>query len=95
VPGVDCTDLDCYGNSGGKILRGPAWVNLSLSAIRRFAATEDVDVELRVEALNFTNTPHFVLHPSLDVRNSDYMEIKSTSPNAPNRIIRLGLRLSF
>jgi len=34
-------------------------------------------------------------NPSLDVRNPDYMEIKSTSPNAPNRIIRLGLRLSF
>ncbi|MFH1964572.1 MAG: TonB-dependent receptor, partial [Acidobacteriota bacterium] len=40
VPGISCTDVDCYGTSGRNIIRGPTWVNLDLSLFRSFNITE-------------------------------------------------------
>ncbi len=94
VPGVDCTDLDCYGTSGRNILRGPTHVNLDMSLFRSFNITEWLSSEFRVEAFNITNTPHFS-NPNTSVTSSDFMKILSTDGNAPARSIRFGLKFKW
>ncbi len=100
VPGTNCTNLDCYGSSGRNILRGPTWVNLDFSLFRNFPITEQAGVEFRAEFFNLTNTPHFDNPSDADTNmtsanSSDFMKITSTNDNAPERIIRFGLRLAF
>ncbi|MFB3904966.1 MAG: hypothetical protein ACE15E_16060 [Acidobacteriota bacterium] len=94
VPGVDCSGYDCYGNSGRNILRGPAWFNLDLSLARTAAIRENLNLEFRAEFFNFTNTPHFN-NPESDVNSSHFMTITSTSPSAPERVVRVGLRVRW
>jgi hypothetical protein len=94
TPGVDCAGLDCYGSSGRNILRGPAWVNLDFSVLRRFALRGRLGVEFRSEFFNLTNTPHFS-NPISDVTSGSFMQITSTDPNAPNRVIRFGVRVNW
>jgi len=93
-PGEDCTNYDCYGTSGRNILRGPTWVNLDFSIFRTFQFTEDVGLEFRSEFFNVTNTPHFN-NPSSSVSSGNFMKITSTSGNAPERVVRFGLKLRF
>ncbi|HXK58827.1 MAG TPA: TonB-dependent receptor [Acidobacteriota bacterium] len=94
IPGQTCTGNDCYGTAGRNILRGPTWVNMDFSLFRRFALAEDVGLEFRSEFFNITNTPHFN-NPEPSANSSNFMRILSTSDNAPERIVRFGLRLSF
>ncbi|GAB4254278.1 MAG: hypothetical protein Kow00109_29730 [Acidobacteriota bacterium] len=94
VPGVDCTNLDCYGNSGRNILRGPHWVNLDLSIFRIFPINEQLNMEFRAEFFNFTNTPHFA-NPRSSVTGGGFFEVRSTDANAPARIARFGLKLKW
>lgn len=94
VPGVSCTNYDCYGNSGRNILRGPTWVNLDFSVFRVFPLTEDFSLEFRSEFFNFTNTPHFN-NPTNNVSSGSFMYITSTSDNAPERVVRFALKLKW
>src|SRR5216683_4203704 len=48
-----------FGSSGRNLLRGPGVVNLDLGLFRKFPIRERVNLELRAEAANFSNTPHF------------------------------------
>ncbi len=91
VPGVDCTDTDCYGTSGRNIIRGPTWVNLDLSLFRKFNFTEWLGMEFRAEAFNVTNTPKFA-NPNFSVTSSNFMKILSTTENALSRSIRFGIK---
>lgn len=99
-PGIDCGTAatnggyDCYGNSGRNILRGPTWVNLDLSIFRTFKLTEEVGLEFRSEFFNLTNTPHFG-NPNSDASSSSFFEISGTSNNAPERVVRFAMKLSF
>lgn len=94
VAGVDCTNLDCFGSTGRNLLRGPTWVNLDFSVFRTFTLNEDFGLEFRTEFLNLTNTPHFS-NPNGSVASSEFMQITSTSQNAPNRVVRFGLKLKW
>ncbi len=47
------------GNSGFNNLRGPSLFNWDFGVFRDFAFTERVHMQFRMEAFNFTNTPHF------------------------------------
>jgi hypothetical protein len=96
VPGRDCDvdDASCYGNSGRNILRGPSWVNLDFSLFRTFRIAEGVGLQFRAEAFNLTNTPKFN-NPAAFVGSAAFMRITGTSANAPERILRFGLRLSW
>src|SRR5207245_4178554 len=47
------------GNAGRNIVRGPAYVNLDVGVIKFIPIKNDMRVQLRVEAFNLTNTPHF------------------------------------
>jgi len=94
VPGVDCSGIECYGTSGRNVLYGPSSMNLDLAISRVFKLTEGIGLEFRSEFFNLTNTAHF-LNPNGDVNSSSFMTITRTDPNAPNRVIRVGLRIRF
>jgi hypothetical protein len=83
-----------YGNVGRNPFHGPGWFNLDLSLSRNFKLGERVTLQARVEGYNVTNTPHFN-NPNGNVNSSGFMTITSTSTNARNRQLRLGMRLSF
>ncbi len=89
-----------YGNSGRNILRGPGLVNVDLSVFRNFRVTEKARIQLRAEAFNVSNTPHFG-NPSASVSTpSSFMTITSASSSSNNveggeRVFRFALRLSF
>ncbi|MGH8245050.1 MAG: TonB-dependent receptor, partial [Gammaproteobacteria bacterium] len=48
-----------FGNGGRNILSGPGLINLDMSIFKRFAISEQIQLEVRMESFNFTNTPHF------------------------------------
>jgi hypothetical protein len=75
-------------------VRGPGWWNLDLSLFRRFPIGNRLNLEVRAEAFNLTNTPHFA-NPNGNRASGAFMTITSTSRNAPERQFRLGVRLQF
>jgi hypothetical protein len=57
-----------FGTSGFDQLRGPGSTNIDLGVFRSFKITERWNAQIRAEALNATNTPHFS-NPSANVSN--------------------------
>jgi len=47
------------GNNGFNNLRGPGVFNWDFGLFRDFAVKEQLHIQFRAEAFNFTNTPHF------------------------------------
>jgi hypothetical protein len=98
-----------FGTSGFNTLRGPGVANLDLSLFRTFALGGTRSLQLRVEALNATNTPHFSnpaanvsnlqLNPDGSVRSlNGFGVITSTDRRGrqyDEREFRLGVRLTF
>ena len=98
-----------FGTAGFNSLRGPGVTNLDASIFRDFKATERFTIQLRAEALNFTNTPHFSnpggnvsnlqLNPDGSIRSlGGFTQI--TGVSAPSRLtderfFRFGLRIGF
>jgi hypothetical protein len=80
-----------FGNTGRNTVRGPGWWNIDLGLFRRFPIGR-ANLELRAEAFNLTNTPHFD-QPNDNVNSPAFMTITSARPD--ERQIRLGLRVSF
>jgi hypothetical protein len=73
---------------------------------RRINLAGQKSIEIRVEAFNVTNTPHFgnpgsnrsslQLNPDGTIRNlNGYTEITSTSGSKSERQVRVGMRLGF
>ena len=83
-----------YGNEGRHSIRGPGVMNIDMGLFRRFPIGSKVNLELRVEAFNLTNTPHFG-NPNGNVNSGGFMTITSTDRGAPERQVRLGARISF
>jgi hypothetical protein len=93
-----------FGNAGRNSLRGPGFGGLDLGLFRAFQISEDVEIEFRADASNFTNTPHFN-NPSANASNMDFNPDGSllssgsfmniTSARRDERQFRFGLRLSF
>jgi len=98
-----------FGSAGYNTLRGPGVANLDMSLFRTFAWGRSMNLQLRVEALNVTNTPHFAnpasnianlqLNPDGTVRNlNGFGVITSTNRlgrQYDEREWRIGLRLAF
>ena len=82
------------GTSSRDSVRGPGWWNIDLSLFRRFPIGPRFTLEARIEAFNLTNTPHFD-NPDTSVNDAGFMTITSTSDQAPERQVRLGVRLQF
>ena len=83
------------GTSSRNSVRGPGWWNIDLSLFRRFPIGPRFTLEARAEAFNLTNTPRFNNPPDTYVGDPGFMTITSTSPQAPERQVRLGVRLQF
>lgn len=81
-----------YGTVGRNTLLGPGAVNLDFSLFRTFTFTERFNLQFRVDAANFFNSPHFN-NPSGDRSSGDFLTI--TSAKNDERQFRLGLRFSF
>jgi hypothetical protein len=47
------------GNTGRNVLHGPRLFEIDFSVFRKFRLTERVNLELRGESFNLSNTPHF------------------------------------
>jgi hypothetical protein len=48
-----------FGNTNRNEFRGPGYFGMNLSLARQFKLTERFALQLRADATNFTNTPHF------------------------------------
>jgi len=89
-----------FGTVGRNYLRGPATYNLDLSIFRRFPIKDRLNLELRIEGFNVTNTPHFAL-PNGNVNSTGFMTITSTDGllagggASDQRQVRFGVRLAF
>ncbi|MEX2263350.1 MAG: TonB-dependent receptor [Bryobacteraceae bacterium] len=60
-----------FGTAGFNSLRGPGAINLDFGLFRQFTLTERLRFELRMEAFNFTNTPHFA-NPGTNVSSMSF-----------------------
>ena len=86
-----------FGTVGRNILQGPGVVNFDFSVFRNFEIREGLRMQLRIESLNFTNTPQFV-NPEGRLGASTFAEVTRTSPNLSDpqaRRFTLGLKLIF
>jgi hypothetical protein len=86
-----------FGNVGRNSMRGPGQRNLDLSLFRSFAVHGGVELQVRAEAFNVTNTPHFN-NPNGNINSSNFGRILSTDANWANgrsRQFRFGLRATF
>ena len=81
-----------YGNVGRNTLLGPGTVNMDFSLFRTFKFTERFNLQLRADAANFFNSPHFN-NPNGDFTSADFLTI--TSAKNDERQFRFGLRFSF
>jgi hypothetical protein len=81
-----------FGSSGRNILRGPGVVNLDLGLFRKIPIRERVTLELRAEAANVSNTPHFN-NPNANVNGGNFMQV--TSAVGDQRQARFSVRLAW
>ena len=72
-------------------ISGPGFWNLDASLVKRLRFGERVNVELRADAFNLTNTPHFN-NPNGSFGASTFGEINSSFGQ---RLIRFGARVIF
>jgi hypothetical protein len=88
-----------FGNSGYNTLRGPGLFNWDFGLTREFTITKSVRLQFKMEAFNFTNTPHLALPDNSVGDGSDFMTITGVQDLAregiDERQFRLGFRLVF
>jgi len=94
------------GNAGFNSLVGPGRAQWDMNLFRQINLGQQTNVQLRIEAFNVTNTPHFSnpganrsslqLNPDGTIRNlNGYTEITSTTGSKSERQLRVGIRLAF
>jgi hypothetical protein len=100
-----------FGTAGFNTVFGPGAVNVDFGIVREFQIRERWRLQVRADAFNATNTPHFS-NPSANVSNmvlntngtvkslGGYTSITSTNggigrEGIDERMLRLGLRLRF
>jgi hypothetical protein len=94
------------GDSGFNSMVGPGRKQWDASLFRQINLRGQKNIQLRLEAFNVTNTPHFSnpganrsnlrLNPDGSIRElNGYTEITSTSGSKSERQVRVGMRLGF
>ena len=94
------------GNAGFNSMRGPWRNQWDIGLFRQVNLGGQTNVQLRVEAFNVTNTPHFSnpgsnrsslrLNADGSIRDlNGYTEIRSTTGSKSERQLRVGIRLGF
>jgi hypothetical protein len=78
--------------------RGPGYVNLDASLVKRIKVNGRIAAELRADAFNATNTPHFA-NPGRDFGQSNFGQVTGTLGTGDGatgpRLVRFGLRVTF
>ena len=96
----DCstpTSITCNasGDAGRNLLYGPGWINLDSSLFKEFAFTERYRFQIRFEAFNTLNTPHFA-NPDGDFSDGTFGQIKSqTGGQEANRVAQVAGKFYF
>jgi hypothetical protein len=80
------------GNTGRNIMHGPGIVNLDAALHREFAIKEGMQLALRVESFNFSNTPHYN-NPNGNLQSPQFGQINGAQ--ADQRQYQIGLTLRF
>ena len=80
------------GSAGRNLVRGPGLANLDASLFKDFAVRERVTLQMRVEALNASNTPHFG-NPNTDLSQGQFGSITQTIGNP--RILQFAVKVLF
>lgn len=80
------------GNADRNILRGPGDINLDISIFKTVRSAGATDFQVRIEAFNLTNTPHFA-NPNADLSSGSAGTITQTVENA--RILQFPLGFMF
>ncbi|MBI3263945.1 MAG: TonB-dependent receptor [Acidobacteria bacterium] len=75
------------------LLNGPAFVNLDATIAKWFTVRGNSRAEVRIDAFNITNTPHFS-NPNGDFGNARFGQITSAIAGS-ERVVRFGLRVVF
>jgi hypothetical protein len=86
-----------YGSLSRGFLRGPSLTNYNLSVFKNFKVRDKWGIELRAEAYNLANTPHFA-NPITNVSAADFGQFVSTIPvfpGASGRVLNLAARITF
>jgi hypothetical protein len=93
VPASTGGVFNAPGTSGRDILRGPGSSNMDLAIFKNLQISERIRTELRLQAYNLTNTPHFA-NPNSDFSQGNFGQITGTQPFS-YRQVELGLRITF
>lgn len=80
------------GNAGRNLIRGPGLVNLDTSLFKNVPLPGERSLQLRVEAFNLSNTPHFA-NPNTDLSQGQFGTITQTVANP--RILQFAAKLRF
>ena len=84
-----------FGNSGYNTLRGPGLFNWDFGLTREFTISKSVRLQFRMEAFNFTNTPHLALPDNSVGDGADFMTITDTQDLPAKGIDERQFRLGF
>lgn len=88
-----------FGTRGANSVRGPGLLSLDMGLCRKVRISERPDLQIRVEALNASNTVHFERPNSLSVTSGTCMirnRIRNTGREGiDERTFRFGLRLGW
>ncbi len=91
-------NLARFGTCGTGVLRSPGLINLDMGVFRRIDINERFSVQIRGEAFNVTNTPHFG-NPNADVASGNFGLIGSVQNTGregnDQRFFRVGARIGF
>jgi hypothetical protein len=87
-----------FGTCGTGVLRGPGLINVDMGVFRRIRVNERINVQIRGEAFNVSNTPHFS-NPNADVSAGGFGligDVQNTGREGNDqRFFRIGLRVGF
>ena len=80
------------GNAGRNIIEGPGIVNFDVALHREFRIKEGMNLALRVESFNFSNTPHY-MNPNGNFQSPQFGQISAAEQD--QRQYQIGLTLRF
>lgn len=90
-----------FGNTGRNILSGPGYFQTNVSLFKTVKINERVNLELRAETFNFTNTPAFA-NPSTSITSQTFGYITGTvgsgtgvNGTGGGRVLQLGFKVNF
>ncbi len=81
------------GNTGRNYFTGPGFFNLDAALLKRTYVNENINVELRVETFNLTNSPSFGF-PTARIDFTSFGRIRDNVESI-SRKVRLGLKINF